>query len=56
MGVLIMKKSMKKIHKKAVDHLKEDIKGYKKHRKSLAHEIKEDKELIKALMPKKRGK
>jgi len=47
-----MKKSIKT---KALKHLKEDIAGYKKERKSLKHEIKEDKELAKALKGSKNG-
>lgn len=45
-----MKKS---VAKKAVAHLKEDINGYKKDRKHLKKEIKEDKELIKSIKRKK---
>lgn len=47
---------MKKAVKKAISHLKEDIKGYSKQRKHLKKEIKEDKQLVKTLKGKKRGK
>lgn len=45
----------KKVSKKAVSHLKEDIKGYKKQQKHLSHEIKEDKDLVKVLKGAKNG-
>lgn len=45
-----MKKS---VAKKAVKHLKEDIKGYAKERKYLKKEIKEDKDLIKTIKKRK---
>lgn len=46
-----MKKSVKK---KAVSHLKKDISGYKKQRKHLKTEIKEDKDLIRVLKGRKK--
>lgn len=42
--------------KKALKHLKGDIKGYKKERKYLKDEIKEDKDLMKVLRKDKNGK
>lgn len=49
----------KKLLKKTVSHLKEDIKGYKENikegKKENLHEIKEDKDLIKAIK-KSKGK
>lgn len=48
-----MKKS---ISKKAIKHLKEDIKGYNKERKYLKAEAKEDKELIKDIKGSKKMK
>ena len=41
------KAHMKKLHEQVSSHLKEDISGYKKERKYLQKEIKEDKELMK---------
>lgn len=46
---------MNALHSEAVSHLKGDIKGYKKERKSLKKEIGEDKELIRKFKGKKRG-
>ena len=39
----------KNVAKRAVKHLKEDISGYRKERKTLSKEIGEDKELIRSL-------
>ena len=44
---------MKK-EKKIISHLREDIKGYKKERKHLKKEEKEDKDLIKVVKRKKK--
>lgn len=45
-------KKMKKLHVVAAKHLEEDIRGYKKQRKHLLSEIKEDKDLKKKLVGK----
>jgi hypothetical protein len=45
---------MKRLKKKIVSHLKDDIKGYSKQRKHLKEEMKEDKDLIKKLKKKKK--
>ena len=49
------KNSMKSLHKTAVSHLKQDIKGYKKQKKHISEEIQEDKNLIKKIKGTKNG-
>lgn len=44
-----------KTRKKIITHLKEDINGYAKQRKSLKNEMKEDKDLIETIKGKKHG-
>lgn len=46
----------KKVANKAVKHLKEDISGYRKERKTLSKEIGEDKELIRSIKGSKNNK
>ena len=41
---------MKKLHKKIAKHLSEDMEGYRKERKYLKKEIKEDQDLKKKVM------
>lgn len=49
-------KGMKKLHAETSKHLSEDMKGYKKERKYLKKEIKEDKALQKKIKGAKNGK
>jgi len=43
----------RRVEKKAIEHLRKDMKGYKKQRSHLKEEIKEDKELIRDIKGKK---
>lgn len=46
----------KRLKKKSLSHLKDDISGYKKQGKELKEEIREDKDLIKSIKKSKNGK